>query len=183
MSELHTTLSDTATSLAILPQALESHWYAAYTSANHEKSVAKQMEARALECFLPLYGKMSRWKDRRVKLQRPLFPGYVFVHIELQERLRVLQIPGVVRLVGFNGVPTPLRDQEIDVMRSALTAGVYAEPCPFLQVGRRVRLRSGPLQGLEGILLKKKGGCRFVLSLELIQRSVSVEVDAADVSN
>ena len=160
------------------PQPL--HWYAVYTRANHEKSVAQQLEKRSLESFLPLYERVSRWKDRRMNLQLPLFPGYVFVRIALEERLQVLQTPGLVRLVGFNGLPAPLDDREIDAMRTGLTAGLRAEPCPYLRVGQRVRLRSGPLRGMQGILQMKKTGYRFVLSLELIQRSVAVEVDAAD---
>ena len=156
-------------------------WYALYTWANHEKSIARQLEVRSIESFLPLYEKVSRWKDRRVKLRLPLFSGYVFVRMALQEKLRVLQIPGAVRLVGFNGVPAALGDGEMEAMRNGLAGAVHAEPCPYLKVGRRVRLNSGPLEGFEGVLVKKKSGFRFVLSIELIQRSVAVEVDAADI--
>lgn len=155
-------------------------WYAAYSCANHEKSIARQFELRSIESFLPLYEKPSRWKDRTVKLQLPLFPGYVFVRLAIEEKLRVLQVPGVVRLVGFKGHPVPLPDEEMQALREGLSDSLLAEPCPYLQVGRRVRVRSGALRGLEGILLKKKSGYRFVLSMELIQRSIAVEVDAAD---
>jgi transcription antitermination factor NusG len=158
----------------------ELRWYATYSCANHEKRVARQLELRSLESFLPLYERPSRWKDRTVKLQLPLFPGYLFVRLAIEEKLRVLEVPGVVRLVGFNGHPVPLPDEEMQALREGLSGSLHAEPCPYLQVGRRVRVRSGPLQGLEGILLKKKSGYRFVLSLELIQRSIAVEVDAAD---
>jgi len=158
----------------------EIHWYAAYTCAQHEKSVARQLESRSIESFLPLYEKVSRWKDRRVKVQLPLFTGYVFVRIALEEKLRVLQIPSVVRLVGLNGSPTPLTHDEMEAMRNGLTQILNAEPCPYLQVGRRVRIKSGPLAGLQGILLRKKASYRFVLSLELICRSIVVDVDAAD---
>jgi transcription antitermination factor NusG len=157
-----------------------SRWYAAYSCANHEKSVARQLELRSIESFLPLYEKPSRWKDRTVKLQLPLFPGYVFVRLAIEEKLRVLQVPGVVRLVGFNGHPAPLLEEEIQALREGLNGSLRAEPCPYLQIGRRVQVKSGALRGLEGILLKKKSGYRFVLSLELIQRSIAVEVDAAD---
>jgi transcription antitermination factor NusG len=155
-------------------------WYAAYSCANHEKSIARQFELRSIESFLPLYEKPSRWKDRTVKLQLPLFPGYVFVRLAIEEKLRVLQVPGVVRLVGFSGHPVPLPDEEMKALREGLSDSLLAEPCPYLQVGRRVRVSSGALRGLEGILLKKKNGYRFVLSMELIQRSIAVEVDAAD---
>lgn len=158
----------------------ESRWYAAYTCANHEKAVAKQLELRSIESFLPLYEKVSRWKDRLVKVQLPLFSGYVFVRMALAEKMRVLQTPGLVRLVGFDGRPTPLPEEQMQALRDGLCSSVHAEPCPYLQVGKRVRVTSGPLQGLEGILLKKKNGYRFAISLQLIQRSLAVEIDAAD---
>lgn len=176
-------LSPTAAeSRAFFPEAyIEERWYAAYTCANHEKRVAKQLEERAVEHFLPVYGSIRRWKDRKVKLELPLFPGYVFVHLALRDRLRVLQTPGVARLVGFGGLPTALPDQEIDMMRSSLEKQLRLEPHPYLTAGRRVRLKSGPLAGLEGILVRRKGLLRLVLSLDLIQRSVTVEVGANDV--
>ncbi len=161
-------------------RAAQRRWYAAYTCAHHEKSVARQLELRSIESFLPLYEKVSRWKDRRVKVQLPLFSGYVFVRMALEEKLRVLQIPSMVRLVGFNGSPTPLNDDEMEAMRNGLTRILHAKPCPYLQVGRRVRIKSGPLAGLQGILLRKKASYRFVLSLEQIHRSIVVDVDAVD---
>src|ERR1700677_197312 len=167
-----------APSCAASPSELR--WYAVYTCAQHEKSVAKQLAVRSVECFLPLYEKMRRWKDRRVKIQFPLFAGYVFARLSLQDRLRAVQVPGIVRLVGFNGQPTALPDDEILALRDGLAAAPGAEPCPYIQVGRRVRILSGPLTGLQGILQKKKSGMRFVISLHLIQRSVTVEVQVAD---
>src|ERR1700689_1408843 len=92
----------------------ELRWYAAYTSANHEKGVAGQLACRSIEQFLPLYESLRRWKDRRKLLQLPLFPGYVFVRLALRNRLQVLEIPGVVRLVGSSGAPTPLSDEEVE---------------------------------------------------------------------
>ncbi len=158
----------------------EQHWYAAYTRAQHEKHVAAELGMREVEHFLPLYSSMRRWKDRRVQLQLPLFPGYVFVRLALRERLRVLQIPSVVRLVGFSGQPTALPDTEMEIMRSGLSQSLRAEPHPFLTVGRRVRITGGPFAGLEGVLRRKKSGMRVVVSLGLIQRSVAVDVDVAD---
>jgi transcription antitermination factor NusG len=162
-------------------ELFEARWYAAYTSANHEKRVAEQLAARAVEYFLPLYDSVRRWKDRRVTLQLPLFPGYVFVRMELRNRLHVLQTPGVARLVGFNGTPTALPHEEIDALRAGLTRGVRVEPHPYLSVGRRARIKHGPLTGMEGVLVRWKGNWRVVLSLDLIQRSVAVDVDAAAV--
>ena len=160
---------------------VQPHWYAAYTCAKHEKRVAADLGAREVEHFLPLYSSVRRWKDRRVQLEFPLFPGYVFVRLALRDRLRVLQIPSVVRLVGFNGLPAALPDTEMELLRSGLSERLRAEPHPFLTVGRRVRIKSGPFAGLEGILKRKKSNLRVVISLELIQRSVAVDVDAADV--
>lgn len=181
MSELQITTFSSPVVPCVPVCGAESRWYAAYTCARHEKSVNRQLELRSIESFLPLYEKMSRWKDRRIKVQLPLFCGYVFVRMALEEKMRVLQVPGVVRLVGFNGQPAPLSDDDLEALRNGLNGSVHAEPCPYLHVGRRVRMKSGALQGLEGILLKKKNRYRFVLSLGLIQRSVAVEVDAVDV--
>jgi transcription antitermination factor NusG len=139
------------------------------------------MQLRAIESYLPLYKKVSRWKDRRVVVHLPLFSGYVFVRMALEEKLRVLQIPGLVRLVGFNGTPTPLGDEEMLAMRNGLTTDIHAEPCPYLQIGRRVRIKSGPLAGFQGILLRKKKSYRLVLSVEMIRRSIAVDVDMADI--
>jgi transcription antitermination factor NusG len=159
----------------------EQHWYAAYTCAQHEKHVAAELGIREVEHFLPLYSSVRRWKDRRVQLELPLFPGYVFVRLAVRDRLRVLLIPSVVRLVGFNGQPTALPDTEMEIMRAGLMQSPCAEPHPFLTVGRRVRITGGPFAGLVGVLRRKKSGMRVVVSLGLIQRSVAVDVDVADV--
>jgi transcription antitermination factor NusG len=158
----------------------EPRWYAAYTSANHEKRVTEQLGVRAVEHFLPVYESVRRWRDRRVSLQLPLFPGYVFVRIELRKRLQVLQIPGVARLVGFNGVPTALPQNEIDALRRGLENGVRAGPHAFLRVGRKVRVKSGPMTGLQGILKRRKSYSRLVVALELIQQAMILEIDELD---
>lgn len=155
-------------------------WYAAYTSANREKRVAEQLAQRSMEHFLPLYASVRKWKDRRVKLELPLFPGYVFVQMAPRDRLKVLQIPGVSSLVGFGGTPTALPDGEIEILRASLGSGVRAEPHPFLTAGRRVRVKEGPLAGLQGILVRRKSKARFVLSVDLIVRSIAVEIDETD---
>ena len=159
----------------------EPRWYAAYTYAQHEKRVAEQFTERALENFLPQYESVRRWKDRRVRLQLPLFPGYVFVRLALRDRLRVLETPSVVRLVGFNGRPTALPDKEIEALRTCVAARLAAEPHACLTVGQRVRIKTGPLAELEGVLIRRKNTFRVVLSLDLIARSAAVEVDGADV--
>jgi transcription antitermination factor NusG len=166
----------------LLPDSFrEPRWYAAYTCAQHEKRVAAELGMREVEHFLPLYSSVRRWKDRRVQLELPLFPGYVFVRLALRDRLRVVQIPSVVRLVGFNGLPTALPDEEMEILRTGICQSLRAEPHPFLTVGRRVRIIRGPFAGLEGVVKRKKSGMRVVVSLELIQRSVAVDVEVADV--
>jgi len=166
---------------AALAPSREHCWYAVYTSANHEKRVADQLAPRAIEHFLPLYESVRRWKDRRMKLQMPLFPGYVFVRLWLGERLKVLQVPGVVRFVGFAGGPAALPQREIEALRSSLRAELRAEPCPYITVGHRVRVTRGPLGGVTGILIRKKNVLRVVVSLDLLVRSAAVEVDASDI--
>jgi transcription antitermination factor NusG len=163
------------------PEHFELRWYAAYTCANHEKPVAAELNARGVEHFLPLYRSVRQWKDRRARLDIPLFPGYVFVRLALVERLRVLQIPRVVHLVGFGGMPAALPDGQVEILRVGLAEQLHVEPHPFVIVGRRMRIVRGPLAGLEGVLLRKKGNFRFVLSVELIRCSLSVDVDAAEV--
>jgi transcription antitermination factor NusG len=168
----------------ILPaKYVESRWYAAYTNANHERRVADQLAIRGVEHFLPSYPSVRRWKDRRVQLELPLFPGYVFLRLALSDRLRILQIPSLVRLVGFGDTPVPLDDEEIDSLRRAVSQGIRLEPHPFLKAGRRVRITAGPLTGREGVLKRWKGNLRVLLSIDLIQRSVLVDVDASWVAS
>ncbi|HWX54288.1 MAG TPA: UpxY family transcription antiterminator [Verrucomicrobiae bacterium] len=163
------------------PTPYAPHWYAIYTCPRHEKRVAEHLAGRAVEFFLPQYETVSRRKDRRVRLSLPLFPGYLFVRILLEERLRVLEAPGVVRLVGSNGHPAELPEEDLEKLRNGLSGSLRAEPHPFLAAGRRVQIVRGPLEGLAGILLRRKGQFRVVLSLDLIQRSICVDVDVADV--
>jgi transcription antitermination factor NusG len=167
-------------SSALAPSYFELFWYAAYTRANHEKHVAEQFSRRSVEHFLPLYQTVRRWKDRRKKLQLALFPSYVFVRLSLHDRLQVLQVPGVAKLVGFNGTPTALPHEEIESLRASLEGGVRAEPHPFMTSGRRVRVKYGPLAGMTGILVKKKNKTRFVVSVELIQRAMAIEIEETD---
>ena len=157
-------------------------WYAVYTCANHEKRVAAELRARTVEHFLPLYRSVRRWKDRRVQLDLPLFPGYVFVRLALRDRLHVLEIPSVVRLVGFNGQPAALPNDDMEVLRSGLDKNLSTGPHPFLTVGRRVRITGGPFAGLTGILKRHKGQLWVVVSIDLLQRSIIVDVSAVDVA-
>lgn len=156
-------------------------WYAACTCARHEKRVAEQLRGRLVELFLPLYEAIHRWKNGRARVTLPLFPGYLFVRIALKDRLKVIEVPGLAHLVGFNGQPAPLPEAEIAALRERLTNPACAEPHAYLTVGRRVRVKAGPLAGLEGILVRKKQKYRIVLSVDLIMRSIAAEVDIADV--
>jgi transcription antitermination factor NusG len=155
-------------------------WYATYTYPRHEKTVAEQLKLKCVETYLPTFERLNRWKDRVARVQLPLFPGYVFVHIPLEERVRVLEVGGVVRLVGFNGHPAPLPEGEIESLRRFLSLR-RAEPFPYLAIGKRVQVRSGPLAGMEGMILRRKGRMRIVVSVESIQRSIALELEAADV--
>lgn len=159
----------------------EPSWYAVSTSPRHEKWVACQMRGYDIEYFLPLYKSVRRWKDRRKELELPLFPGYLFVHIALKNRLQVLRIPGVTQLVGSSGRPAPLPEQEMEALRKGLDEGVYAESYSGLKVGRPVRVKHGPLTGAHGILIRKKQNCRIVISIDAIMRSVALEIDESDV--
>jgi len=165
----------------ILAASVEPRWYVAQTQARHEKRVAEQLECRGVEHFLPLYERLSRWKDRRVRLQVPLFDGYVFVRLVLRERLRALEIPSILRLVGFSGLPVALPDVEIDSLRSGVVRKMHFEPHPYLTVGQCVRIVRGPLEGSKGILIRKKNHLRVVISINLIRRSVALEVDSSSI--
>jgi transcription antitermination factor NusG len=158
-----------------------SRWYALYTSSRHEKRVAQLLNARDVSCYLPLYSTVRQWQDRRKEVELPLFPGYVFVQISLRSRLQVLTVPGVVQIVSFDGRPSPVSDTEIDALRSGFSKRARFRPHPYLKVGSHVRVRRGPLEGMQGILVRRKDSFRLVLSVDLIMRSVAVEVDEADV--
>ena len=159
----------------------ECSWYAACTRSRHEKSIVRQLEERGIEHFLPLYRSVRRWKDRRKELDLVLFPGYVFVRLHSRERLRVLQLPSVLRFVTFNGLPVAVPMNDLEALRNGLAQGVYAASHPYLRVGKRVLVRYGPLAGVRGILVRKKDNFRIVISIEAIMRSVAVEIDEADV--
>lgn len=156
-------------------------WFAVYTRHQHEKAVAQFLGFKGIEVFLPLYNSSRRWKDRIKQLSLPLFPNYVFVFAPMGDRAAIVTTPGVYDFVRQAGQPAPIPFEEIRAVRSVVENGVSAEPHPFLKSGDRVRLKSGPLEGLEGILVRKKNICRLIISVALLERSVSVEADVADV--
>jgi len=156
-------------------------WFAVYTSSRHEKSAANHFADRKIETFLPLYRKTYRWPKRSaVTLELPLFPNYLFVHISLERRIAVLSVPGVLAIVGRGPAPAALPDEEIESLRDGLALKAF-EPYPYLVAGERVRIRSGVMEGMEGILVRRKNDLRVILTLQLIQRSVAVEVDCEEV--
>lgn len=165
---------------AVVPPV--SAWYAAYTCSRHEKRIAQQLQERGIEHFLPVYRSVRRWKDRKKEIELVLFPGYVFVHLELIHRLEVLQLPGVVRFVSFNGHPAALPGSDIEALRNGLAHNVLLEHHPFLNVGQRVKVVYGPLTGAQGILVRRRNNARLVISIEAIMRSVALEIDEADIA-
>ena len=182
MSQLGVQLSGNALPL-VLPNVAgeDARWYAVYTNSRHEKCVAKHFDQRHIESFLPLYQKLHHWtKHNNVRLDLPLFPNYVFVHIAPPQRTSVLAVQGVLGMVGRGHIASALPDAEIESLRTGLQLRRF-EPHPYLVAGERVRIKAGAMEGMEGILLRKKNGLRVVLTLDLIERSVAVEVDAQDV--
>ena len=153
-------------------------WHAAYTRHQHEKSVAEGLAGRGVEVFLPVYDAVRRWHDRQKRLSLPLFPCYVFFRSDDSRRMKVLSTPGVHSIVGFGGQPAVIEKCQIDAIRAAVESRLPIEPHPFLRYGDRIRVKFGPLAGVEGILTRKRGLTRLVLSADLLQKSVSVEVDA-----
>jgi transcription antitermination factor NusG len=157
------------------------HWYALQTYPRHEKRVHEDLSFRAVESFLPLYETLRRWKNGcKVRVELPLFPGYIFVRIHPRERFRVLSLPGAVSLVGSASGPWPLPDSEVMNLRDSLVSRRF-EPHPYLTIGQKVRITSGPLANLTGLLVRYAGGMRIVVSVDLIRQSASAEVDADDV--
>jgi transcription antitermination factor NusG len=164
---------------ALVASVVESpKWFAVYTTPRHEKAVARHFEFRRIESFLPLYMEMHRWKNGcRVNVEQPLFPGYIFARIGRRDSTQVLSVPGVLLIVGSGREPLALPDFEIEALRSGLHLRKF-EPHPYLVVGEKARIKSGSLAGMVGVLARKKNSLRVVLTLELIMRSVAVEVDA-----
>jgi transcription antitermination factor NusG len=154
-------------------------WFAVVTTPQHEKAAFRHLDFGGIESFLPTYESARVWKNRqKVTVELPLFPMYLFVRIDREERARVLRTPGVRQLVGNGREPLSVADREIEFLRSSILEK-KAEPYLELLEGQRVRIKSGPMQGIEGWLVRKGGGWRFVLTVELIHHQVAVEVDAS----
>jgi transcription termination/antitermination protein NusG len=158
----------------------ELKWYVLFVRSNQEKRVARSLSERGIEHFLPCYPSVRQWKDRRVKLEMPLFPGYAFVRLPFRERMKVRTVPNVVSLVGTRVSPSVISEDEISWIRLGLECG-KAAPHEYLEVGERVEITYGAMSGMRGILLRRHNGARVVVSLDSIGRAFVVEVDAASV--
>lgn len=156
-------------------------WYALYTRHHHEKTIARALTAKAFTVFLPLYAVPRQWKDRTKIVTLPLFSCYVFIQGGLHRQLDVLTTPGIYGFVCFAGLPATIPEREIDGIRQAVERCVKIEPHPFIRCGDRVRVTTGPLEGIEGILVRKKNFSRLVLTVELLGKSAAVEVEVATV--
>ena len=152
-------------------------WFALRVKSRCEKLVSAAVREKGFEEFLPLYQRRNRWSDRFQSVALPLFPGYLFCRIDPLVRLPILTIPGALRFVGIGKTPVPIGDSEIASVQLAVRSGLSAEPAAYLNVGQRVRLEHGPLAGLEGILTEIRSQFRVIVSINLLQRSVSVEVE------
>jgi len=158
----------------------EQQWYAVYTASHHEKAVATHLDHRSVDHFLPLYRSIRHWQHRaKLTLELPLFPNYIFVHIERRDRMRVLEVPGVLSIVGSGNKPAPLPKVEIESLRADLQFRKI-EPHPYLVIGEHVRIKTGAMAGMTGVLVRKKSNLRVVISLNQIMQSVAVEVDGED---
>jgi transcription termination/antitermination protein NusG len=162
---------------------VQPRWYALYTRSRFEKKMLSELTDRDVEAFLPMREILSRWKDRKKKIWIPLFSGYIFVnHVNTPEnRFRILNIPGAVRFVGIEGHADPIPEDQIQDIRRFLESNIAVDPYPYIGVGRRVEVIAGPLKGIQGILIEKRGRFRFVLQVDLIRQAISVEIDASDI--
>jgi transcription antitermination factor NusG len=168
------------TGLANLPTW---NWYAVRTRSRHEKVVERQLQGKGIDVFNPVTTQIRRWSDRNKRVECPLFSGYTFVHLALsvEERIRVLRTPGVVEFVGAQGQGVPIPAEQIDAVRALVAGNVPFTNHVFLKVGQRVRVRGGALDGVEGILTGQSGSRQLIISVEPIQRSLSISVEGYEV--
>ncbi len=151
-------------------------WYALTTRPQHERKAVQALDIKGFQTFLPLYRTRRQWSDRRKILDLPLFPGYVFCRFTPEERLRVLTSPNITSVVGVGKRPCPLPDEEVQAIQAMVASGLPLEPWHFLTAGQRVRIQGGALDGLTGIVALEKNSLRVVVNVELLRRSVAVEI-------
>ncbi len=157
------------------------NWYALSTRHQHEKSVAFALSNKSYEVYLPLYRSVRRWQDRAKQLWLPLFPCYVFIREGMDRQLQILTTPGIIHIVGWGGHPAIVPQSQLDAVKQIIESCLNVEIHPYLQSGDRVRVKTGPLMGMEGILTRKKGLARLVVSMEMLGRSAAVEIDVSNV--
>ncbi len=162
--------------------AIRYPWFALQVRSRYEQTICCLLRAKGFQPMLPLYRSRSRWSDRIKEIQTPLFPGYLFCQFDPHNRLPILSTPGVIQMVGVGKQPDPIDSAEIVAIQALSQCDLGRQPWPFLEVGQRVQIMSGPLCGLEGILIDFKGVRRVVLSVSLLRRSVAVELDTVDVN-
>ena len=155
----------------------EPKWYALTVRYQHERQTEKALRSKGLETMVPLYRSRRHWSDRVKEVEQPLFAGYVLCHFALSDRIQVLDTPGVAQIVGFGGAPAALEDAEIAAIQQVLVSKLPLAPWPYLKAGDRVRVERGPMRGLEGALLRTRQTLRLVIGVELLQRSIAVEVE------
>ena len=157
-------------------------WFAIWTRSRHEQVVREQLQQKQIDAFLPTVTKWSRWKDRKKRIDWPLFPGYCFARFDPDDALPVLKCSGVVKIVSVDGRPAPIPDCELDSIRVLVASDLQFDPCPLIKEGMMVEVVHGPLRGVVGRLMRKDSAhARLVLAVDLIGQAVSVDVDAADV--
>jgi transcription antitermination factor NusG len=161
----------------MMQRAVESPWFGLHIKSNFEKVAATILEAKGLEVYFPSFRSRRRWSDRVKEIDQPLFPGYLFCRFNPHNRLPILTTPGVLSIVGVAKTPAPIAESEIYAVQRIVESGLAARPWPFVQVGQRVVIERGPLTGAEGILLQFKNRYRIVVSVSLLQRSISAEID------
>ena len=161
--------------------APKSQWYALRTRSRHEKLVRDQLEKQGIEPLLPTVRRLSQWKDRKKEIEVPLFSGYCFVRFSQRDRLPVQKVSGVVEVVGSGNRPEPIPDEEIEALKTLMTSVLPYDSHPYLHEGMQVEVVRGPLQGVQGILLRKEKRHRLVIGVRLIQQAVAVEIDVNDV--
>jgi transcription antitermination factor NusG len=168
--------------MSTLASDLEPRWFAVQTRARHEKKVDTQLHDSGVESFLPLSNEIHQWSDRRKLVRQPLFAGYLFVHIpdSPEAKKSVLSTMGVCWFVGNGGMGLPIPDKQIQDIETILTSPLMATPFPFVHVGQKVRIRGGCLDGVEGILVAKESDRRVVVSVDLVRRSLAVQIDGYD---
>ena len=161
--------------------ANEDLWFALKVRPRFERCIVEHLRYRGYDPFLPTYVVKSQWADRLVKLVEPLFPGYLFCRFDLKSRLPILTVPGVHYIVGICRAPEPIAEQEIRSLRNVVGSGVYYERHPYLATGQLVRVEHGPLAGAVGRVILQKSAARLIVSIDILMRSVSTEIDRSSV--